>query len=183
MNYIDRLIKLLETLDFQSLEEIVLTLKETRSNGNTIFVAGNGGSSALASHFATDVGVGGLKLGQPTRVFSLNENMASLTATANDISYDQVFAKQIEFLGKAGDALICISSSGNSQNLIEACQVASNKSIRTIGILGFDGGKLRDTVDNLIVVKSILGDYGPVEDCHSAICHLIAERLRSKNFE
>lgn len=177
-NYLQRLSKLLRKIDINKLEDIGAILSSASARNSTIFVMGNGGSAALASHFVTDMGVGGLKFGTPSRVVSLNDSIPSVTATANDFDYKYVFSKQLEYLASPGDIVFCISSSGNSANLVEAVQFANANNVITIGLLGFDGGKLFSLLQHSLVVQSQIGDYGPVEDSHSAICHILSEIMR-----
>lgn len=177
-NYIERLVSMLQTVDLMEIEKVFELFELCRNRNSTIFVMGNGGSAALASHFAVDAGAGALKFGKQTKVVSLNDNIPSVTAIANDFEYRYVFSKQLECMASPGDIVFCISSSGNSQNLIEAIEYANRTALISVALLGFDGGKLKNLAQNAIVLKSKIGDYGPVEDAHSAICHMAAEFLR-----
>lgn len=178
--YLDRLSTLLRYIDLNNLEDFADIFKSASSRNSTIFVMGNGGSAALASHFAADLGVGGLKLGTPSRVLSLNDCVPAITATANDFEYKYVFSKQLEYMSSPGDVVFCISSSGNSLNLVEATRYGIENKLITVGLLGFNGGKLLSLLQHSLLVQSQVGDYGPVEDAHSAVCHILAEILRKK---
>lgn len=111
------------------------------------------------------------------RVLCLNDNVPWLTALANDEGYERVFTGQLEFLARAGDVLILISASGNSPNLIQAVDFAREREIVTIGLLGFDGGALKDRVDECLWLQSEEGIYGPIESGHAVICDILTTCL------
>ena len=144
-----------------------------------LYAAGNGGSASTASHMATDLGVGSLRRKNPLRVISLVDNVAVLTATANDLAFDQVFSQQIQLLGDKSDVFICFSASGNSRNLINAVEAAKKLGIITISVTGFDGGALKTIADYNIHIETKIGSYGVVEDAHSTVSHLLTEIIRS----
>lgn len=152
-------------------------------DGAQVLVAGNGGSASTASHLACDLGKTVLGA-EPTsrtsrfRVVSLADNVALLTAWANDVSYDAVFAEQVKSLGRPGDVLVVITASGNSANVIKAVEVARERQIATIGLLGFDGGAVREMLDEHIVVTS--REYGHVESAHVVLCHLLTEWFKQR---
>jgi D-sedoheptulose 7-phosphate isomerase len=148
-------------------------------NEGTIYVAGNGGSASTASHMATDLGVGSLRRNNPLRIVSLVDNTAVLTATANDLSFNQIFSQQIRLLGRKGDIFLCFSASGNSMNLVNAVEEAKKMEITTISVTGFDGGTLRNISDFNIHIETAIGSYGIVEDIHSTISHMLTEIIRS----
>ena len=144
-----------------------------------LYVIGNGGSASTASHMATDLGVGSIRRRNPIRCISLTDNVAALTATSNDLNFSEVFAQQLKLLGRKGDVLICFSASGNSENLLAACTLAKSIGILTIGITGFDGGKLRQICDLSIHVPTAFGSYGVTEDLHLSVSHMLTEIIRS----
>ncbi len=152
-----------------------------------IYIAGNGGSAATASHWVNDLNKATKEDGQPAmRVMSLSDNISWLTALANDEGYERVFAGQLENFARPGDVLIVISASGNSPNLLEAVEVARRNELLTIGFLGFDGGALKDRVDDYLWLPTEKGAYGLVESGHSFLCHLLTTcvmqpRLGSRN--
>ena len=165
---------LLEELDMESLERIVEAFHEARQEAKSIFVIGNGGSAATASHIANDIALGsrGKNLGS-FRVVSLTDNVSVLTATANDIGYEQIFLRQLQVYYRPGDKLLVISASGNSANLIVSAEWVKAQGGQVLGFLGFDGGKLRELCDVSVVVKTAKGEYGPVEDIHMIFDHLL----------
>jgi phosphoheptose isomerase len=145
------------------------------ARAGTIYVAGNGGSAASASHIACDLAK---TAGAGLKVVSLSENMAHLTAIANDKSFDDVFADQLAPLVKRGDLVLLVSGSGNSPNLLKAAAVARKKGAVTAALLGFDGGRLKKAVSIPLWVKS--DQYGVIEDVHMSICHILAFWLKQR---
>jgi D-sedoheptulose 7-phosphate isomerase len=146
---------------------------------NTLYVIGNGGSATTAAHMVTDLGVGSLRRNNPVRCISLVDNPGVLTATSNDLDFSSVFSQQIKLLGRRGDVLICFSASGNSVNLIKAVEEAKKMGVLTIGITGFDGGRLKDLCDISIHTPTKVGSYGVVEDIHSTVSHILTEVIRN----
>ena len=139
-----------------------------------VFVAGNGGSAAIADHLCCDWTKGTHAAGlPPLRTHSLVSNVALLTAVANDFGYDDAFARQLEMLGGAGDVILLISSSGNSPNILAAADRAKAMGIATIGMTGFSGGALAGRVDFALHVP--YANYGLVEDCHQILMHTFAQ--------
>lgn len=145
-----------------------------------VFLAGNGGSASLASHFACDLekttaGKHPREISDRFRVLSLTDSLASLTAWANDEGYEHVFSEALRSRARAGDVLIVISASGNSPNIIAAIERAKAMDVTTIGWLGFDGGKAKDLCDHVLHVRSL--DYGIVEAAHGVFTHLVTSWL------
>lgn len=137
-----------------------------------IFVCGNGGSAANASHFATDLGKGASdKLGRRFRVLCLNDNVSWLTALGNDYSYEEVFVGSLRNYARPGDLLLVMSVSGNSPNLVRAVEWASANGVGTLALVGERRGRLADLATEVIVIED--GHYGRVEDCHMHVCHLL----------
>jgi D-sedoheptulose 7-phosphate isomerase len=152
----------------QLIEKFQQALKEDRQ----IFVFGNGGSAANASHFATDLGKGASdKLGKRFRVLSLNDNTSWMTALGNDYSYEDVFVRQLMNYGRTGDLVMTMSVSGNSPNLVKAVEWAKQMRLHTIALVGGKRGKLAQLADQAVVVNDT--HYGRVEDAHMGICHMI----------
>jgi D-sedoheptulose 7-phosphate isomerase len=176
-NYREQLLLAISVFPMDDVIRVANLLKANLGSG-TLYTAGNGGSASTASHMATDLGVGSLRRRNPLRVMSLVDNAAVLTATANDLNFDQIFAQQLRLLAKKGDFFICFSASGNSQNLINAVEEAKKQGTITISITGFDGGTLRTLADHNIHIESEIGSYGVVEDVHSTVSHLITEIIR-----
>ena len=147
---------------------------------NQVFVIGNGGSAAIAQHFATDWSKGLYGLNKKkANVNSLATNSSILTAIGNDLSFDEIYSHQIEVQGKEGDLLVAISSSGNSNNIINAIKCAQKNKIVTIGLSGFNGGKLSKLVNNAIIVRS--NNMQVIEDVHGIFGHLVYKYVESYN--
>lgn len=176
-DYIRRLQNALDELPRERLIEAGEVLLTTYRNDRQVFTVGNGGSSSTASHMAADLAKNtiGPNL-KRFRVASLADNTSIITALANDLSYEMVFAEQLVNVICAGDVLIVISASGNSPNVLNAIRYARRRSVETIGLLGFDGGQAADLVDIPIVVRS--SDYGIIEDVHLAINHMLVEYFK-----
>lgn len=170
--------KLLSEIDTESVKGVVDSLLEAREKDKTIYFAGNGGSASTASHFAQDMSEIGRKIrGKGFRTQSINDNVSALTAISNDYGYDHVFSMQIQYNFDPGDVLMVISASGNSPNIIKAVELAKEKGGRTIALVGFDGGRLAQVCDQVIHIKSKKGEYGPVEDIHLILNHMIVSYL------
>mgnify|MGYP006074493767 FL=1 len=182
--YVKILLNYLENLDHKTLLEIKNIFDEAKTKRKKIFFAGNGGSAATASHSVCDYAIGPREFENGFRCISLNDNIPSITALSNDIDYSEVFSKQISNLGDAGDVLVVISASGNSENLVKAVDTAKSKGLTTIGWTGFDGGRLASIVDCNLLITAEKGDYGPVEDLHLIVNHILAnffiEKIRFK---
>lgn len=178
--YFKYLYDLLNQIEIETIETLVKELEESCANDNTIFIAGNGGSAATASHMANDFGTDVFKKGKnkkPFRVLALTDNTAVMSAIANDDGYDSVFVNQLRIHYRAGDKLIVISASGNSPNIAAAAKWVKERKGKVIGLIGFDGGVLKNICDTVIHIKTPKGEYGPVEDIHMIIDHLIANWL------
>jgi D-sedoheptulose 7-phosphate isomerase len=177
VDYMADLARVLKLVPGEAVGQAVSLLLEAREMGKRVYVMGNGGSSATASHFVCDLvktaRVAGL---DPVRAFALTDNTPLLTAWANDSAYEHSFAAQVSALVDPGDVVIGISASGNSPNILAGFVAAAQGGARTIGLVGFGGGKARDLVDVAIHVDSY--DYGLVEDTHSALTHAMATALR-----
>ena len=169
---------IVDDIDLAGVLRAVELLRKARDRGATIYIAGNGGSATTATHLANDLGKATKQSGQrPLKVLSLSDNVAWLTALANDEGYDRVFAGQLENFAEEGDLLIVISASGRSANLVAAVDLALQRGVHTLGILGFDGGVLKDRVDECLWLKSRIGAYGPVETGHALLCDLLTTSL------
>ena len=161
-------------MDLKPMNEAVDLIRGTMGR---IYVAGNGGSAAIADHLCCDFTKGTHKEDSPPiKTFSLMSNVAMLTAISNDFDYAQSISKQIEYYCTPTDLLILISSSGNSPNVVQACQAAQAKWMKVIGLTGFHGGKLKEMADVSIHVPS--SNYGIVEDTHQSIMHILAQILK-----
>jgi D-sedoheptulose 7-phosphate isomerase len=170
--------KLLMDLDANAINNVIDCFLTARKNRKTIFFAGNGGSATTASHFAQDLGEVGRKSKKPGfRTLSLTDNISLVTAIGNDYGFDKIFIIQLLELFSPGDVLVAISASGNSPNVINAVEFAKNAGGKTIGFIGFNGGKMKNMCDHIIHVKTEIGEYGPVEDVHMIMDHLITSYL------
>jgi len=178
-NYSQYLRRLISEIDFDSIKNVVDCFLKARESNKMIYFAGNGGSAATASHFAQDMGEIGRKIrGRGCRTQSINDNVSALTAISNDYSYDNVFSMQIQYNFDVGDVLVVISASGNSPNVINAVNLAKEKSGTTVGLVGFDdGGRLAQICDHVVHIRSKKGEYGPVEDIHLMLNHMIVSYL------
>lgn len=177
-DYVQAFEALLQQIDPDVIGRIVQSLRSAGDRGSTIYVAGNGGSAATASHWVNDLGKATkCSGGAPLRVMSLSDNVSWLTALANDEGYNRVFAGQLENFARPGDVLVVISASGNSPNLVEAVEFARRNGLLTIGFLGFDGGVLKNKVDDYLWFRTEKGAYGLVESGHSLLCHILTTCL------
>lgn len=172
----------LESIDLDKLQKAADAILYAIGNRATIYTAGNGASASIAQHWACDYTKGCSRIDDPKpfkpRVISLSANIPLMTAISNDISYDQVYAYQLERLANVGDIFISISSSGNSPSVVEACRVALKKGMTVIALTGFEGGETRKLAHHAIHVD--LPEYEATEDVHQAIMHMIAKYLRTK---
>ena len=179
--YLSYVAKLLEHIDSESVARLVRAFEMVRDEGRTLFVAGNGGSAATASHLANDFAIGTRKIHRDLPVFrvvALTDNVPLMTAVANDISFEEIFVAQLETLYRPGDMLLVISASGNSENLVRAAQWVKGRGGLVLGLLGFDGGRLGGIANPAVVVTTAPGEYGPVEDAHMVLGHLVTEWLK-----
>ena len=177
-SYLPAFERLLHLIDQDAIERIADSLAAARDNGAMIYVAGNGGSASIASHWVNDLGKATKRSGfLPVRVISLNDNVSWLTALANDEGYERVFSGQLENFARPGDVLVVISSSGNSVNLVRAVELARTRGVVTIALLGFDGGELKRQVDDHLLLPTEKGAYGLVEPGHQLVCHILTACL------
>ncbi len=173
--------KVLRELPYGLIEQISLRLLHAYQEGRRVYLFGNGGSAALASHFACDLGKGTVLPRNPQKrlqVMSLTDNLPLLTAWANDTSYDQVFAEQLRNLIQSGDIAIAISASGNSPNVVLALQVARELGALNIGLSGYQGGKMKALCDLCVVVPS--DNMQIIEDLHVGIAHAVFTVVRHR---
>lgn len=179
--YFRQVNKLLDDLDREKIEKIISVIFEAYKNNRQVFILGNGGSAANASHFACDLTKGTLKnvyddKEKRFRAISLTDNVAIATAFGNDLSFGEIFKQQLRNLVNEGDVVVGISGSGNSENVVNAIEYAKRCGAKTIGFLGFKtGGKLKDMVDYEITVQD--DHYGRIEDVHLVLAHLVSSGL------
>jgi D-sedoheptulose 7-phosphate isomerase len=175
--YLDFLSRVLGRIDTGSIARFVELLLDARERGAAIFFIGNGGSAATASHFANDIAVGTRPKDKPFRALSLTDNVAVLTAIGNDHGYDEIFVRQLRAHMRPGDVVVAISASGNSANVVKAIEYANANEGVTVALTGFDGGRLREAARYDVHVPTHKGEYGPVEDAHMVLDHLVASYL------
>jgi len=160
------------SIPVEAVAELVEQLRGALKEGRQIFVFGNGGSAANSSHFATDLGKGASdKVGKRFRVLSLNDNVSWMTALANDYSYDDVFAGQLQNYGQPGDIALGISVSGNSPNCVKALAWAKEHGLRTVAFVGGKRGRMAEIAERVLVINDT--HYGRVEDAQMGICHML----------
>jgi D-sedoheptulose 7-phosphate isomerase len=181
-SYISEVRETLAKLPADGIARIVRMLDEARLKGKEVFIFGNGGSAATASHFACDLAKGTICEGKPRiKAFALNDNVPLISAWANDSAYEKIFAEPLENYIERGDIAIAISGSGNSPNVLNGVKAARRKGAITIGITGFEGGKLKELVDVAVVVPS--NSMEQIEDIHLLIEHIVATCLRKETRE
>ena len=170
--YIEHEIETLRALDRDAINDALNLLLETMENGNTVFVFGNGGSSATASHFQNDFNKGVSEHTEKKFNFlCLNDNVATMMAVANDIGFEEVFRFQLRGHIKPGDVVLAISGSGNSKNVINAVEYAKEQGCRVIGLTGFGGGRLRQLAD--VSLHAPINSMQITEDIHMIFDHLM----------
>lgn len=170
--YVEAQKKALDSIPIQQVNELINKFIRAWEEDRQIFVFGNGGSAANASHFVTDLGKGASdKMSKPFRCLSLNDNSPWMTAIGNDYSYNEVFSRQLVNFGKPGDLVFTMSVSGSSPNLLSAINWAKQTGLYTIALVGGAGGKLAELADFVIKINS--NHYGRVEDAHMGICHMV----------
>jgi D-sedoheptulose 7-phosphate isomerase len=181
--YFSYLAKVLESIDEAEINKLADAFESARAKENTIFVAGNGGSAVTATTMANDIGFDILKktgTKKAFKVLALTDNNSVITAIANDVGYDNIFVNQLKIHYRPGDCLVVISASGNSPNVLKAAEWMKSRGEKIIGLLGFSGGKLIDMCDVKIHVKTEPGEYGPVEDGHLIMNHILAHWFQNK---
>jgi phosphoheptose isomerase len=180
--YSKELARASESIDAEAIDRAAELLSHTYARGGRMFSCGNGGSASIANHMQCDH-VKGIRngTGLAPQVLSLSTNVELLTAIANDIGYHDVFTYQLQSQSKPGDALIAVSSSGKSRNIVDALTWARDNGLRTIAITGFDGGPARTAAEVSIHVDST--NYGIIEDLHQAVMHALAQFIRQSQLD
>lgn len=171
-NYVAAQKSALDSIPAGEVERALETIRDAHRNDGQIFVFGNGGSASNCSHFATDLGKGSSdKLGKRFRVLSLNDNVSWMTAIGNDYAYEDIFVRQLENYGRAGDVAIGVSVSGSSPNVVKAMDWSAKHGLRTIALVGAKQGSVSKIAEQVIVI----GDthYGRVEDAQMGILHML----------
>jgi D-sedoheptulose 7-phosphate isomerase len=176
-SYFDYLKQIFDQIDLSEIKNFVEAILSARDRGATIFFMGNGGSAATASHFANDLAFGTNDYDKPFKVMSITDNVPVLTALGNDYGYEEIFVRQMRVYGKKWDVLVGISASGNSPNLLNAFEYALTAGIKTIALTAFDGGKMKEIADQGVHVPTGMKEYGPAEDVHMILDHLVGSYL------
>ena len=165
-------------MDGKQVEQVTDVFLAARKAGKTIYFVGNGGSAATASHFCQDLAEVGRKADcEGFRTLSLTDNVSYITAAGNDYGYEAIFTNQMNFVFNEGDVLVAISASGNSANVVNAAKLAKERKGVVIALVGFDGGELGRLADHAILTQTPKGEYGPVEDAHMILDHIITSYL------
>ncbi len=176
-HYIEEVRVTLSNLLTEEIERMVEILQQARANKRGVFIFGNGGSAATASHFACDLNMGTVTKGKPRfKAIALTDNLPLISAWANDTSYSAVFAQQLENYLEPEDVVIGISASGNSMNVVNALELAKSRGATTLAFTGFDGGKVKDIAHLCIIVPN--NSIKQVEDVHILLEHVIIDSLR-----
>ena len=161
-----------DSIPLDGVAELLERLRGAVQQGRHIFVFGNGGSAANASHFATDLGKGASdKVGRRFRVLALNDNVSWMTALANDYAYEDIFVGQLQNYGQPGDLVMSLSVSGNSPNCVKALAWAKQHGLHTVALVGARRGRMAEIAEQVIVINDT--HYGRVEDAQMTICHLL----------
>jgi len=176
-SYFDYLKVILDRVSLAELRSFSASILDARERGSMIFFIGNGGSAATASHFANDLAFGTRENDKPFKVMSIVDNLAVLTALGNDYGYEEIFVRQLQVYAQKGDMLVGISASGNSPNIIRSFEYAKSAGIKTIALTAFDGGKMKEISDQGVHVPTEVNEYGPAEDVHMVIDHLLVSYL------
>lgn len=179
-NYFNTIKNIADNIDMNQLNFVINFLSKKIKNKNNIFVAGNGGSAAVANHLLCDFNKG-VKISSRGRmipkIISLSTSIEIITAISNDISYDKIFTSQLENYYEKGDCLICFSSSGQSKNIIDVINFAYKKKIKTILFQGF--GKLNKKIRPDYYINLNYKNYGVTEDIFQSLMHIISQNIRS----
>ena len=177
--YLDKFNNILEKFDIDSLELVINRFLNARENNNNIFVFGNGGSGSTASHMVCDILKGcSFNKEEKFKIFCLNDNIPTILAYSNDVSYDVIFEEQLKNYMSIGDVVLAISGSGNSKNIIRAIDYANSNGATTIGFTGFDGGLLKKKSDVNLHVP--INDMQISEDFHVIAMHIMYTILNEK---
>lgn len=175
--YFIELEQMVHAISMQHLQQVLRMLEETYYNGHRIFIMGNGGSAATASHFALDLAKNTIMPGAPRlKAISLTDHVPLITAWSNDTAYEHIFAEQLANMIEPGDLVIGISTSGNSRNVINALKLAKKSRAATVGLLGAMGGKIKEMVDAYVLAPG--QNIEQEEDAHLILTHVITRHMR-----
>jgi D-sedoheptulose 7-phosphate isomerase len=175
--YFDELKQMLSSISLPGLEKVLSLLEDAYHSGHRIFIMGNGGSAATASHFALDLAKNTIIPGMPRlKAVSLTDHVPLITAWSNDTAYEHIFAEQLANMIEPGDVVIGISASGNSPNIINALRLAKESRAYTIGLLGAKGGRIKEMVDAYVLAPG--QNIEQEEDAHMILSHVITRHIR-----
>ena len=175
--YFNELEEMLRSISRPHLEQVLFLLEDAYRNGHRIFIMGNGGSAATASHFALDLAKNTIMTGAPRlKAISLTDHVPLITAWSNDTAYEHIFSEQLANMIEPGDAVIGISTSGNSLNVMNALDLARRSRAYTIGLLGAQGGRIKDMVDVYVLAPG--KNIEQEEDAHMILAHIITRHMR-----
>ena len=175
--YLTSLQSLLAELSIEQIEHVLDVFEQAYREDRTIFICGNGGSASTASHWVCDFSKGTTaEKGRRLRMICLGDNLPMLTAYANDVNYESVFSEPVKTFVRPKDVVVLLTASGNSPNVLAAAKAARDMGATTVGLIGFGGGKLASLVDFQITVQC--REYGPVEDLHLILDHIISLHMR-----
>jgi len=176
-DYLGRLKDVIDKIDIGEITTVMGRLLAAYDRHAAVYIFGNGGSASTASHFVNDFNKGvSAGLDRGFRFYCLNDNVATVMAVANDLSYDQVFALQLRNYLRDGDLVIAISGSGNSPNVLRAIEYAQTRAVETVGLVGYGGGRLKELVDHCVHVP--VDDMQKVEDLHLVVNHIMMALFR-----
>ncbi len=168
----------------QAVSGLISAIEEAAAGDQSVFLIGNGGSAAVASHFVSDLSVHGAAAGRRgLRVQALTDNVSSITAIGNDYCFEEIFSRQLEAHMRPGDLVIALSVSGNSPNILRAIEYANTHGGRTYSCAGFDGGQLKGLSQRCIHIESARKEYGIIEDLFGAILHMVSRYIALKRAE
>jgi D-sedoheptulose 7-phosphate isomerase len=168
----------IQSIDFDQVATLIDLVDSASKAGKHIFFIANGGSAAVGSHWVNDLVAGAFQEEGPHfRALCLADNVESVTAIGNDVSFEDIFANQLKVHVNAGDVLVAMSVSGNSENILRAVAVAREAGATSFGICGMQGGKLKDACDHALLLETTPDEYGPVEDGFSIIEHMVTGYL------
>lgn len=177
--YFDNVVRTIDKMRVATIDEIVSVLLQAYDSSRMIYLFGNGGSAALASHFVCDLGKGATNgSSKRFKALAFTDNVPMMTAWANDARYEDIFAEQLSNFVQPNDVAFAISGSGNSPNVLKALKLARNSGAFTIGLTGFQGGSMKNLCDLCLIIPS--DNMQIIEDLHLSVTHAVFTALRTK---
>lgn len=179
-DYYQRFAETLLSFDKGPMRDILTVFDKVTEAGGIVWIAGNGGSAGIANHSVCDFSKGTFVEGEkPVRMVSLAANVPLMTALGNDISYDAVFSEPLKYYLTERDAVLLVSSSGNSPNVVAACEYARAQGVPTMAFVGFSGGKLKEVAEHVVHIEN--DNYGIVEDIHQSLVHVLTQYMTARS--